>query len=83
MNAISQSFGPPGTPVIPDNAPFSAEQRAWLNGFFAGLYGGGSASPANASLAPAAPAEDFPWHDPAHRTEGAAGSGRGPPLPRA
>ena len=26
---------PPGTPLIPETAPFSAEQRAWLNGFFA------------------------------------------------
>ncbi|MBI4625614.1 MAG: sulfite reductase subunit alpha [Verrucomicrobia bacterium] len=25
-------------PLIPDTAPFSAEQRAWLNGFFAGLF---------------------------------------------
>jgi sulfite reductase (NADPH) flavoprotein alpha-component len=25
-------------PFIPDTAPFSAEQRAWLNGFFAGLF---------------------------------------------
>lgn len=25
-------------PFIPDNAPFSEEQRAWLNGFLAGLY---------------------------------------------
>jgi sulfite reductase (NADPH) flavoprotein alpha-component len=25
-------------PVIPDTAPFSAEQRAWLNGFFAGMF---------------------------------------------
>ena len=25
-------------PVIPDSAPFSLEQRAWLNGFIAGLY---------------------------------------------
>lgn len=25
------------TPLIPDNAPFSAEQRAWLNGFLAGV----------------------------------------------
>ena len=24
-------------PVIPDGAPFSMEQRAWLNGFFAGM----------------------------------------------
>ncbi len=25
-------------PSIPDNAPFSPEQRAWLNGFLAGLF---------------------------------------------
>lgn len=25
-------------PYIPENAPFTAEQRAWLNGFLAGLY---------------------------------------------
>ncbi len=27
-------------PFIPDNAPFTAEQRAWLNGFLAGLFPG-------------------------------------------
>jgi sulfite reductase (NADPH) flavoprotein alpha-component len=26
------------TPIIPDTAPFSAEQRAWLNGFLAGVF---------------------------------------------
>jgi sulfite reductase (NADPH) flavoprotein alpha-component len=25
-------------PFIPDSAPFTAEQRAWLNGFLAGIY---------------------------------------------
>ncbi len=30
-------------PVIPDSAPFNAEQRAWLNGFLAGLYSRGPA----------------------------------------
>ncbi|HEY9247531.1 MAG TPA: sulfite reductase flavoprotein subunit alpha, partial [Rariglobus sp.] len=25
-------------PLIPDTAPFSAEQRAWLNGFLAGIF---------------------------------------------
>ncbi len=25
-------------PFIPDNAPFSSEQRAWLNGFLAGIF---------------------------------------------
>jgi sulfite reductase (NADPH) flavoprotein alpha-component len=40
-----------GIPFIPDNAPFSAEQRAWLNGFLAGLFSG--APPAAAAPAPA------------------------------
>lgn len=31
-------------PVIPASAPFSAEQRAWLNGFFAGLFSRGAAT---------------------------------------
>ena len=56
MNAI--------IPLIPDNAPFSPTQRAWLNGFLAGLYGS-AATCAPAAAAPAVePAEDFPWHDP-------------------
>jgi sulfite reductase (NADPH) flavoprotein alpha-component len=36
---------PPIPTLIPDNAPFTAAQRVWLNGFFAGLLsldGGGS-----------------------------------------
>jgi len=28
----------PSIPFIPDNAPFTPSQRAWLNGFLAGLY---------------------------------------------
>ena len=66
-------------PLVPENAPFSPEQRAWLNGFFAGLLsldGGaqalsrdaatallGSPLPGEAPLA--APEEDdgAPWHD--------------------
>ena len=40
-------------PFIPETAPFSTEQRAWLNGFLAGLHssapgGGATALPANA-----------------------------------
>lgn len=40
-------------PYIPDNAPFSAEQRAWLNGFFAGLFSRSGAAGATAAAAPA------------------------------
>ena len=69
MNAIS-----PPIPLIPENAPFSPAQRAWLNGFLAGLYGGasntglhGGAGTAGMSVASplSAEPEDFPWHDPA------------------
>ncbi|MBY0329999.1 MAG: sulfite reductase subunit alpha [Acetobacteraceae bacterium] len=69
MNAIiPPTLGLPApVPVIPENAPFTAAQRAWLNGFLAGLYGGAAGGSTNASFAaapPAAPVEDFPWHDP-------------------
>ncbi|MBV8214490.1 MAG: sulfite reductase subunit alpha [Verrucomicrobia bacterium] len=36
-------------PYIPENAPFSPAQRAWLNGFLAGLF---SQKPAEATQAP-------------------------------
>lgn len=56
-------------PVIPESAPFTPEQRAWLNGFFAGIFNRGPA-PAASSAPPPAVAEvmeeeQFPWHDPA------------------
>ena len=62
MNAISAP-----TPIIPETAPFSPQQRAWLNGFLAGLYGSASQPSAGASsgAVPAEAEEDFPWHDPA------------------
>ena len=57
-------------PLLPESAPFSAVQRAWLNGFFAGMMGvAGSGSAVLAAptaseiAAPAAVEEDFPWHD--------------------
>ncbi|CAN5616259.1 sulfite reductase subunit alpha [soil metagenome] len=60
--------------IIPESAPFNAEQRAWLNGFLAGWMGlqeapgSGSVSATNRlpeALKHAEDAEDFPWHDPA------------------
>jgi sulfite reductase (NADPH) flavoprotein alpha-component len=67
MNAFSPATPP--VPLIPGNAPFSPAQRAWLNGFLAGLYGGaasggGSGGLTTTAVQPADP-EDFPWHDPA------------------
>jgi sulfite reductase (NADPH) flavoprotein alpha-component len=63
---------PPGTSLIPESAPFSPDQRAWLNGFFAGLLsldaGATLATPADLAAAiPAAAGDDdgdTPWHDP-------------------
>ncbi len=34
---MTQTTKPPIPALIPDAAPFTAEQRTWLNGFFAGL----------------------------------------------
>src|SRR5947199_5219878 len=65
-------------PIVPDNSPFSPEQRAWLNGLLAGLLGPEAAAVATAGMAeilapppggasqaePTEP-EEFPWHDPA------------------
>ena len=77
-------------PVLPESAPFAPAQRAWLNGFFAGVFNldqaknaGGPLVPAPAAVAAPAPAaEAFPWHDPnlplADRMTLAAGK----PLPR-
>ncbi len=47
-------------PLLPENAPFSAPQRAWINGWLAAHLAteGEVAAPA------AAPAEEFSWHDP-------------------
>ena len=41
-------------PFIPENAPFSTDQRAWLNGFLAGMYSG-TPGEGGAASAPATP----------------------------
>jgi sulfite reductase (NADPH) flavoprotein alpha-component len=73
---MSMTPRPPIPNFLPDNAPFTPEQRTWLNGLFAGLFGLENGvtplSPDEAAklipgLAPSVPAEDdsAPWHDPA------------------
>lgn len=65
------------TSLIPESAPFTTEQRAWLNGFLAGMMGlqeNGQAarfsfpeaSSQNADVPSTASEsqEEFPWHDP-------------------
>ncbi len=68
MSAIS-------IPMLPDSAPFTPSQRAWLNGFFAGIFGRAATAQASpgvsaatsVAVAPASPVveeeEDYPWHD--------------------
>jgi sulfite reductase (NADPH) flavoprotein alpha-component len=69
---------PPIAFFIPENAPFTAEQRAWLSGFMAALVSPDatgatalSAGEAGAMLGETKPAvplatnDEAPWHDPA------------------
>lgn len=67
-------------PKLPEEAPFSAVQRAWLNGYFAGLMGGdtGESAPAAAPVAE----EDFPWHDPAYGLDERMALAKDRALPR-
>ncbi len=73
---------PPETPLIPESAPFSQDQRAWLNGFFAGLL----SVDAGATLAPngavAEVDDDAPWHDPAMAIDDRMALAEGKPLQR-
>jgi sulfite reductase (NADPH) flavoprotein alpha-component len=56
--------------LVPEGAPFTAEQRAWLNGFVAGLLGMERALAARGEMASSSAEksvsaeEAFPWHDP-------------------
>lgn len=55
---------------LPENAPFNEEQRAWLNGFFAGMMGladeqRSAGHTDTSSEQEPEEEEDFPWHDPA------------------
>jgi len=77
-------------PVLPENAPFTPAQRAWLNGFFAGLLSSHAANaappttaaaapPSGAAAAPPAPANE-PWHDPALSLDERLALAEGRPL---
>lgn len=78
MNAPTRTLTP--APVLPPTAPFTTEQRAWLNGFFAAVFSYGTdptvVSYAHESILPggsidpdasrdaADEEDDTPWHDP-------------------
>jgi sulfite reductase (NADPH) flavoprotein alpha-component len=93
---MSMSPRPPIPSFIPESAPFTVEQRTWLNGLFAGVFGLQESitalSPAEAAKllpglldAPTAPAEaddGAPWHDPAMPIGDRMKLAEGRPLPR-
>ena len=76
--------------LIPETAPFSSEQRAWLNGFLAGWLGlvpNGTPPPgALLTAPPAVPPKDDPapepWHDPSLALEERLRLADDQPLPR-
>jgi len=85
---------PPIPSFLPENAPFSPEQRAWLNGLFAGLYGlTEGVTPLSAQeVAHLVPGlaltsdtevdDGAPWHDPAMPLADRMKLAEGKPLPR-
>jgi sulfite reductase (NADPH) flavoprotein alpha-component len=95
---MSESPRPPILEILPESAPFSPEQRTWLNGFFAGLLQlAAPATPLSAEeaaalmpgllgrgVAPAgAEADDgAPWHDPAMAITDRMKLAEARPLPR-
>jgi sulfite reductase (NADPH) flavoprotein alpha-component len=90
---MSISPRPPIPSFLPDNAPFTPEQRAWLNGLLAGVFGleGGATPLSKQDVAellpglldvPAAEDDAAPWHDPAMTIGERMKLAEGRPLPR-
>jgi len=68
---------------IPETAPFTDEQRAWLHGFVAGLLGMERAlatQTAPSTVEPQAAEETYPWHDPTVALEDRMKLAQGRPL---
>jgi len=65
-------------PVLPENAPFSEAERAFLNGWLAAYFADDDAPAA----ALAEPPEEFPWHDMTLPLEERLRLAEGRPLPR-
>src|SRR6185437_11350520 len=67
---MNQMTVPPRLEIIPQNAPFTENQRQWLNGFLVGMLGLDGTTPLSpeqnsVALGQAIPDddEDAPWHD--------------------
>jgi sulfite reductase (NADPH) flavoprotein alpha-component len=94
---MSVTQRPPIPSFIPESAPFSVEQRTWLNGLFAGLFGieGGVTPLSSADVAKLLPGfidpgtaptieidDGAPWHDPAMELSDRMKLAEGRPLRR-
>src|SRR3954454_7189800 len=94
---MSMNPRPPIPSFIPEFAPFTSEQRLWLNGLFAGAFGlEHGVTPLSATqaaqllpgLLDASPAaapeadESARWHDPAMPLPERMQLAQGKPLPR-
>ncbi|WP_072393242.1 sulfite reductase subunit alpha [Hyphomicrobium sp. CS1GBMeth3] len=80
---------PPGVALIPESAPFTPDQRAWLNGFFAGMLSldGSGPAPSDAMTGATPVAGDgddgaAPWHDPTLEIDERMTLAEGRPLRR-
>ena len=88
---------PPIPSFLPETAPFTPEQRAWLDGLFAGVFGleGGVTPLSKADVAkllsdlvdapakvPAEVDDGAPWHDPTMPMPDRMKLAEGRPLPR-
>jgi sulfite reductase (NADPH) flavoprotein alpha-component len=93
MTAVEKPPGPgqPGfVSYIPESAPFTPEQRDWLNGFFAGFMATEAVSPpplpaaADPAFADPMAGEDdeAPWHDPTYKMVERMEMAKGRPLRR-
>src|SRR5690242_20639824 len=94
---MSVTQRPPIPSFLPESAPFTAEQRTWLNGPFAGLFGlEEEVTPLSSAdvarllpgfidsvAVPAAETDDgAPWHDPTLALPDRMKLADGRPLPR-
>lgn len=83
---MNHSAPPPE--LIPESAPFSSEQRAWLSGFFAGFAApeGAAVTPlspeGNAAIMAGAEDDDAPWHDQTMALDARMALANGRPLRR-
>jgi sulfite reductase (NADPH) flavoprotein alpha-component len=89
---MNSPMRPPLAAIVPESAPFTAEQRVWLNGFFAGLLDGDSTALSQQdaqALMPGMPIagtagddDGAPWHDQTMPLAERMKLAHGKPLPR-